>query len=272
MLRMSSRILSVNVEVAGYSETRARLYRVTWSLVLGGSNLEEFSSARHGPMCPSCMSFFMFEAPFSRHPFPSHLSGSSLPEAGISSHLLLYHTVLASLSCSLSLINNVSTKDTRQANLFRVPAARLCVGVDQWVFCLLAEWSCCCPASSLSVAQGHRRYGEKQSEDLFIAPWTAGGIQNHPGYCGILRELTSLKRRPIRRYESAAIRMARKGRVLCRRCQQPHYQGCWSASRNAAVQPSSARFDHDHATESNPRSSGYLRSTISSSTRAIVAM
>ena len=62
MLRMSSGILAVNIEVAGYFEMRARVFRVTWRLVLEGSNLEEFSSARHGPMCPSSKSLYMFEA------------------------------------------------------------------------------------------------------------------------------------------------------------------------------------------------------------------
>ena len=100
MLRMSLGILAVNIEVAGYSETRARVYRVTWRLVLGGSNLKEFSSARHGPMCPSSMSFCMFEAPSSPD-IPSPLTCQVAPCRRLESHLLLHHTVLASLSCSL---------------------------------------------------------------------------------------------------------------------------------------------------------------------------
>ena len=102
MLRMSSGILAVNIEVAGYSEMLACVFRVTWRLVLGGSNLEEFSSARHCPMCPSSMSLFMFEAPSSPD-IPSPHTCQVAPCRRLESRLLLHHTVFASLACSLYL-------------------------------------------------------------------------------------------------------------------------------------------------------------------------
>lgn len=154
----SSRILAVKIEVAGRTETWVCVYQVTWRLRRLWSRRIWFLLVL--VRCALLPRRSLCSKPPSSSDIPSPHTCQVAPCRRLEFHLLLHHTVLASLSCSLSaLINSVSTKDTKQANLFRVPAARLCVGVDQWVFCLLAEWSCCCPASSLSVAQGRRQYG-----------------------------------------------------------------------------------------------------------------
>jgi hypothetical protein len=96
---------------------------------------------------------------------PSHLAGSSLPEAGILSPSVWYRT---NFSVSLALPCFVSTKGAKLRNLFRAPAARLCVGVDQWVFYLLAEWSSNRCSSSPGVVG--RRHGPKAPEDCAVDP------------------------------------------------------------------------------------------------------
>ena len=53
------------MEVAAYTETWVRVYQITWGYVLGGFSLEEFTSAGRGAMCPSFITFFVFEAPSS---------------------------------------------------------------------------------------------------------------------------------------------------------------------------------------------------------------
>jgi hypothetical protein len=188
---------------------------------------------------------------------PPHLAGSSLPEAGISSPSALSSCSL--LRLALTTLITVSTKGAKQANLFWVPAARLCVGTDQWVFYLLAEWSCYLCSSS-PLAHGQRRHGAKPLEDSFLASWTTHGFQRHPACCGIAHEPNPVTR-------TSTSRMAREGPVIRRR-----YQGCSPAPRNAVVQPCPARSDHDHAVESNLRSSGCLRRIISSATCVNVAM
>ena len=89
----------MKMEVAAYTETWVRVYQITWGYVLGGFSLEEFTSAGRGAMCPSFITFFVFEAPSSPD-IPSPHTCQVAPCRRLESHLRLHHTVLASLSCS----------------------------------------------------------------------------------------------------------------------------------------------------------------------------
>lgn len=164
-----------------------------------------------------------------------------------------------SFSLSLPWFNNVSTKGARQANLF----SNACSKAVCWnwpVGILLA-----CRVELLSLLYVAPSRGSPPSWGRTI--W--GFVHSILGNC---LNRTHWPTRPRRRCEPAACRMAREGPELCHRYQLPRHQGCWSAPRNATVQPSSARSDHDHAVESNTRSGDCLRRISASATCVIVAM